>query len=110
MTVLDEVLVSGVRARNRMPCERRPSRRGQSGGYGWLSRARLAGWSGAIDSRRVGSPGGASRLQRLRYGRDRPERRSLSHVCLEDLMRAAALIVAEVERLDRASAVRKAEA
>jgi hypothetical protein len=30
----------------------------------------LAGWSGAIDSRRVGSPLGAPRLQRLRYGRD----------------------------------------
>jgi hypothetical protein len=38
----------------------------------------FARWSGAIDSRSVGSPGGAPRLQRLRYGRDRPERRSLS--------------------------------
>lgn len=34
-----------------------------------------ARWSGAIDSCRVGSTRGASRLQRLRYGRDRAERR-----------------------------------
>lgn len=40
--------------------------------------ARHARWSGAIDSRSVGSPRGAAWLQRLRYGRDRPERRSTS--------------------------------
>jgi hypothetical protein len=46
------------------------SLRGQSGGHGCPLRGRLAKWSGAIDSCRVGSPRSASRMQRLRYGRD----------------------------------------